>query len=69
MLLQDILRETKFRKQRRIFLKIDFEKACDKVNNEFLFDCCKQKDFRENLMTWIRKVVIKETLSVRLMTK
>jgi hypothetical protein len=40
MLLQEILRETKFGKQQGVILKIDFEKAYDKVNWDFLLDCC-----------------------------
>jgi hypothetical protein len=32
MLLQEILRETKYKKQQGVVLKIDFEKAYDKVN-------------------------------------
>jgi hypothetical protein len=46
-LLQEILRETKFKKQQGVVLKIDFEKAYDKANWDFLFDCCRQKGFSE----------------------
>jgi hypothetical protein len=46
-LLQEILKETKVRKQQGVVLKIDFEKAYDKVNWDFLFDCCRQKGFSE----------------------
>jgi hypothetical protein len=42
-----------------------FEKAYDKVNWEFLFDCCKQKWFSDNWLDWIRKVVSKGSLSVK----
>jgi hypothetical protein len=69
MLLQEVLRESKFRKQQGVILKIDFEKAYDKVNWEFLFDCCKQKGFSGNWMTWIRKVVTRGTLSVKVNDK
>jgi hypothetical protein len=40
MLLQEILRESKFKKQQGVILKIDFQKAYDKVNWDFLFNCC-----------------------------
>jgi hypothetical protein len=48
MLLQEILRETKVKKQQGVILKIDFEKAYDKVNWNFLLDCCKQKGLLKN---------------------
>jgi mRNA deadenylase 3'-5' endonuclease subunit Ccr4 len=41
MLLQEILRETKVKKQQGVILKIDFEKVYDKVNWNFLLDCCR----------------------------
>jgi hypothetical protein len=65
MLLQEVLREEKYRKNQGVVLKIDFEKAYDKVNWRFLFDCCKQKGFSSNWLTWIKKVVAGGTLSVK----
>jgi hypothetical protein len=64
-LLQEVLRESKFRKQQGVVLKIDFEKAYDKVNWNFLLDCCRQKGFSDSWMIWIRKVVADGTLSVK----
>jgi hypothetical protein len=40
MLLQEILKETKYKKHQGVVLKIDFEKAYDKINWGFLFNCC-----------------------------
>jgi hypothetical protein len=60
-LLQEVLREAKFRKQ-GVILKIDFEKAYDKVNWEFLFDYCRQK-------LWIKNVNANGTLSVKVNDK
>jgi hypothetical protein len=48
MLLQEILRETKFRKQQWVVLKIDFEQAYDNVNWDFLFDCCRHMGFSDS---------------------
>jgi hypothetical protein len=68
-LLQEVLREAKFRKQQGVVLKIDFEKAYDKVNWEFLLDCCRQKGFSENWLVWIKKAVAEGTLSVKVNDK
>jgi hypothetical protein len=65
MLLQEILRETKFKKQQGVILKIDFEKAYDKVNWNFLLDCCRQKCFSENWLIWINNAMTGGTLSVK----
>jgi hypothetical protein len=66
MLLQDVLRESKFIKQQGVVLKIDFEKAYDKVNWNFLFDCCSHKCFSDNWLIWIKKSCYKRTLSVKI---
>jgi hypothetical protein len=50
-------------------LKIDFEKAYDKVNWEFLFDCCRQKGFSERWLIWIKNAVTQGTLSVKVNDK
>jgi hypothetical protein len=69
MLLQEVLRETKFRKQHGVVFKIDFEKAYDKVNWNFLFDYCSQKGFSDSWLVWIKKVVSNGTLSVKVNDK
>jgi hypothetical protein len=68
-LLQEILRESKVGKQQGVIFKIDFEKFYDKVNWEFLFDCCRQKGFSEKCLIWIKSVVTQGTLSVKLNDK
>jgi hypothetical protein len=65
MLLQEVLRESKYKKQQGVVLKIDFEKAYDKVNWNFLFDCCSQKGFSDSWLVWIKNVVTNGTLSVK----
>jgi hypothetical protein len=62
---REVLRESKYRKQQGVVLKNDFEKAYDKVNWSFLFDCCSQKGFSDSWLVWIRKVVTNGTLSVK----
>jgi hypothetical protein len=52
-----------------VVLKIDFEKAYDKVNWEFLFDCCRQKRFSEKWLVWIKNAVTQGTMSVKVNEK
>lgn len=51
-----ILHETKINKETGIVLKLDFEKAYDKVNWNFLFDCLKMRGFQEKWCSWIMEV-------------
>jgi hypothetical protein len=45
MVLHEILHETKRKKQVGVILKLDFEKAYDKVKWKFLFDCLHARGF------------------------
>jgi hypothetical protein len=65
MLLQEVLREVKYRKQQGVVLKLDFEKAYDKVNWDFPFDCCIQQVFSDKFLVWIKQSVMKWNLSVK----
>jgi hypothetical protein len=65
MLLQQIMRESKFRNQQGVILKIKFEKAYDNVNWDFLFRCWEQKGFSRCFMQWTRKAVTHRTLSMK----
>lgn len=47
--LHEIFRESKKRDEVGVILKLDFVKAYDKMNWEFLFDCLKIRGFCE---TW-----------------
>jgi hypothetical protein len=66
MVLHEILHETKMRKQEGIILKIDFEKAYDKVKWKFLFECLAARGFSKKWCNWIEMVVFGGTVSVRL---
>lgn len=48
MCLHEIPHDTKIRKKARVVLKLDFEKAYDKISWGFLFECLKQRGFNEN---------------------
>jgi hypothetical protein len=43
--LHKILHDTRVRKKDGLILKLDFEKAYDKLNWDFLFDCLEQRGF------------------------
>ena len=58
MALHEILHETKRKNEVEVVLKLDFEKAYDKVNWNFMFECLSQWGFCATWCDWIRKVVI-----------
>lgn len=47
MYIHEILHDTKARKKDGVILKLDFEKAYDKINWEFLKECLKQYYVRD----------------------
>ena len=69
MSLHEILHDTKVRKKDGLVLKLDFEKAYDKISWNFLFECLKQRGFCEKWCHWIEKVVTCGTLSVKVNDK
>lgn len=66
MVLHEILHETKRKKQVGIILKLDFEKAYDKVKWKFLFECLATRGFYTQWCQWIEQVVSGGTVSVKL---
>jgi hypothetical protein len=63
--LHEILHETKIKKRDGVILKLDFEKAYDKISWSFFFESMKQRGICETWCEWIKKVVNSGTLSVK----
>lgn len=67
--LHEISHETKKNGEVGVVLKLDFEKAYDKVNREFLFDSLLLWGFSDTWCSWIKKVVTNGIISVKLNDK
>jgi len=65
MCLHEIIHETKKKKEMGIILKLDFEKAYDKVNWNFLFEYMQMRGFSEKWRIWITQVVTGGTVSIK----
>lgn len=63
--LYEVLHEAKRKKQQGLILKLDLEKAYDKMSLRFLFECLEQKGFFQRWCTWLRCIMTGGTLSVK----
>jgi hypothetical protein len=66
MILHEVLHEAKRKNRIGIILKLDFEKAYDKVKWSFLFECLAARGFCPKWCSWIEQVVSGGTVSVKL---
>jgi hypothetical protein len=57
VILQEVMHEMRTSKSSGVFIKLDFEKAYDKVNWEFLEEVLHRKGFAEMWIQWINKAV------------
>ena len=56
-ILQEVLHELRMSKQAGVILKLDFEKAYDKVDWNFLEEVLRRKGFSETWIQWINQAV------------
>lgn len=64
--LHEILNYTHVSKKVGIVLKLDFEKAYDKVNWDFLLECHSMRGFSETWCGWIKKILYDGSVSIKL---
>ena len=64
--LHEILNYTHVKKRVGVVLKLDFEKAYDKVNWEFLLECHKLRGFSDTWCNWIKQILLNGTVSIKL---
>jgi hypothetical protein len=64
--LHEIIHDTKRKRKDGVILKLDFEKAYDKISWSFLFESLKQRGFCDQWCAWIKRVVDSGTLSVKI---
>jgi hypothetical protein len=57
IILHGILHELIIKKTKGVVLKLDFEKAYDKVHWDFLIDVLRQKNFHDKWIEWIKNYV------------
>lgn len=66
VILHEVLHELKNSGQSGIILKLDFEKAYDKVQWDFLFDVLQRKGFCEKWIGWIKAATTKGSVAINI---
>ena len=64
--LHELLHHTHVKKQVGIVLKLDFEKACDKLNWDFLLECHRVRGFSEKWCFWTKMILHNGTVCVKM---
>lgn len=64
MIANEVIEWWKFSKSKRVILKIDFEKAYDPVNWDFLFSMARNFGFDEKWLCWIKECLSSSRISV-----
>lgn len=66
IILHEVLHEVKKTHQSGIILKLDFEKAYDKVQWSFLFDVLQKKGFDDKWIKWIKSATIDGRVAINI---
>jgi hypothetical protein len=67
--LHEIIHETRKRGETRVVLKLDFEKAYNKVCCDFLLRCLEMRGLNEAWCNWIKSVLLNGTVVVKMNDK
>jgi hypothetical protein len=57
VILHEAMHELRRKKQKRVILKLDFEKAYDKISWPFLLEVLERKKFPKKWIEWIKDVI------------
>lgn len=66
MSLHEIMHYTHIKKHTGVILKLDFEKAYDKVNWDFLLACHRSRGFNDKWCGWVSQILRNGTVSVKI---
>lgn len=66
VILHEVIHELSVRKLEGIILKLDFEKAYDKVQWSFLFDVMRKKSFDEIWIQWVGKATLNGRVAINI---
>lgn len=64
--LHEVLHHTQRQKKCGVVLKLDFEKAYEKINWDFLLECHRNRGFGETWCGWIKKILYDGTVCIKL---
>ena len=67
--LHEIMHYTHIKKKVGIILKVDFQKACDKVNWSFLLECLHLRGFSPKWCGWVDNILRGGTVCVKINNK
>jgi hypothetical protein len=57
VILHEVLHEIRIKKSQGVILKLDFEKAYDKVHWGFMFEVLRRKNFAPKWLEWMKQII------------